>query len=479
VLLSFATACGVAGSKHDVGAPPGSFSGFDPNHAALVNPGGSQDFRFGSALAWLDWNQDGRLDLVVGSPGQSSGGLSGVGAAFLYTQDVNQTFALARAFVPTNWDGVASLGSMNFAEAIAVGDFDGDGREDIAFGAPGDTASAQAVAGRVYVAFNDAAHNGVLKGPFEEPSGAEAGAEYGATLAAGTLDSDAVTDLVVGAPEATVSGHLGAGRLTGLLGGGTPATWPVSATAAIVSAVPADDAFFATSIAVGDVNKDGKPDIVVGEPGATLGSGGAVRILSGDGAATPAFATFQTLLTNEAGVQVELGTSVALGDFDQDGDLDVAAGAPYGDVDATTEAGYVVVFQNLNPVAGHFLAGAPLADVTQEGGAQFGATLIVTDMNGDGVADLISCAPAATANATPGAGSATVLASLGNGAFATPDADNVVEAASPGDDAGFGFAVMPGDVDGDGAADVVAVGAPGPVDPLFLQPGTVEVVRPL
>ena len=217
-------ACG-GGSSGGGGSGGGSFPGYLPSAAVLANPGGAQDFEFGSAVVWLDWNGDGRPDLVVGSPGQSNGGLAGVGAAVLYLQAPDHSFAFARSFVPSNWAGVTAATGQRFGETLATGDFDGDGLPDLVIGAPGDAVGPNADAGRVYVVFNDVAHTGALVGPIADPTGASTGAEFGSTLATGALNADVRTDLAVGAQGATVSTFAGAGQVVALYGTASQASF--------------------------------------------------------------------------------------------------------------------------------------------------------------------------------------------------------------------------------------------------------------
>jgi len=133
------------------------------------------------------------------------------------------------------------------------------------------------------------------------------------------------------------------------------------------------------------------------------------------------------------------------------------------------------VFRNTNPQTGTFTALAPLIDRTQESGAEFGAALVVGDLDGDDTPDLIVAAPAATSEATFGAGTVTAFIGTGNGLFGQPTADDVLHASTPVEDSFFGSAIAGGDNDGDGSMDLLAVGAPGPTD--ILQAGSAEVIR--
>jgi hypothetical protein len=466
------SACGGGGGGGGGGS---SFDGFSPTHQALPSSGGPQDFRDGAAVAWLHWNGDALADLAVGAPNASgvAGTVAGVGAVHLYTQNVGGTFTLARTFAPTQWSGVTAAVQMNFGAAVAAADLDGDGRDDLVIGAPGDAVGTDLAAGRVYAVFNDVSQVDTLAGPFAQPTNVEAGAGYGSVIVAGRLNNDGSEDVAVAAPGATVASNAGAGAVYGLMGAASAAFGTLT-TAAVVSPSPAEDGAFGASLAIGAVNSDLAADLVVGEPGAALGSGGAVRVFAGNGGALPTFTAFQALSTNEAGSLVDLGASVAVADVDDDGDLDVIAGAPFGDVGIDGSEGYVLVFLNTNPGTGAFTALAPLIDRTQESGAEFGATLAVGDLDGDGIPDLVVAAPAATAAAVFGAGTVTAFIGEGNGLFGQPTADDVLRATSPVEDAFFGSALALGDDDGDGTVDLLAVGAPGPTD--ALQAGSAEVI---
>lgn len=471
--VSALVGCGGSGGGSG-GGGGGSFAGFDPL-MTLGNPTGAQSHEMGSAVAFLDWDEDGDLDLAVGVPGEADGMLTDVGIVRIYLQAPAGVFStLADVFVAANWPSVSSVQGMRFGESLAAGDFDGDGRTDLAIGCPRDTASTFSAAGRVYVVFNDAGGAGQwgAGGPYAEPGGAQASAEFGAALVAARVNADGIDDLAVGAPEATVATEVGAGRAHVLYGAATRANVATTFAAPILSPSPLADAFFGAALAVGDVNDDGTADLAVGEPGADTTHGGAVRVFSNGGGASPAFTSVATLSTTHAGTAAALGSSVAVADVDGDGDGDIAVGVPFGDVGVNTEAGYVVVFARTSAFS--FAEGAPIPDRTQEGGAQFGATMLAADVDGDGSPDLLVSAPAATVDATFGAGSVTLFLNNGNGSYAQPSADEVLVSSNPTEDAAFGVGLAVGDTGGDGVADLVAVGAPGPTDSMALQPGTVE-----
>lgn len=133
-----------------------------------------------------------------------------------------------------------------------------------------------------------------------------------------------------------------------------------SATSAIAETLEG-----ASAVAVGDVNGDGRPDLVVGAQQGLF-------LLLGTGAGR--FEPARQLLTGFS------GDSVLLADFDRDGKLDLVA---YAGAQKT-----VYVLKG----AGNGTFGAPLRLSTLEApqGHVLGAGMIAADLNQDGVLDLVA-----------------------------------------------------------------------------------------
>jgi hypothetical protein len=182
------------------------------------------------------------------------------------------------------------------------------------------------------------------------------------------------------------------------------------------------------SVAVGDFNGDGKLDIVTASAG-----NGTVSVLlgKGDGTFQPAL---NYSLPSEAGL-MQSPTSLAVGDFDKDGKLDVVLTAqtytpgtyPY----AGTFTGYI------NVLIGNG-AGSFSADNIQTFSDPDPSSVAVGDFNGDGNPDL-----AVTASEQ---NSVSVLLGNGNGTFGNPT--NYYTGIIP-------TSIAIGDVNGDGKLDLV------------------------
>jgi hypothetical protein len=229
-------------------------------------------------------------------------------------------------------------------------------------------------------------------------------------LAVGDFNRDGILDLVAVDSAEVFDGGTTVGILLGYGDGGFGAETRFAAGSD------------ADSVAVGDFNGDGIPDLVV----ASFNEGdGAVSILLGSG--TGAFEAPTTFAVG--GGPGSFANSVAVGDFNADGFLDLAV--PNFGVD---RMGSDTVSVLLGTGTGRF--GAPTT--FQVGTSP--AWVAVTDFNGDGVPDL------AVANYSDG--TVSVLLGTGTGSFEP-------QAVFPVEDGATSIAV--GDFNGDGRPDLAVV----------------------
>ena len=163
---------------------------------------------------------------------------------------------------------------------------------------------------------------------------------------------------------------------------------------------PQAGACFGCTMAVGDVNGDGKADIVLGAQWENVGSNvrqGRVYVFSG---ATGAL--LFTLDTPNPQAGGWFGWSVAVGDVNGDGKADIAVGAHLEAVGRQRQTG-----AGLRVLGGHRSLLFTLDTPNPQADADFGYTVAVGDVNGDGKADIAVGAGPRVSPATPNRGGPT------------------------------------------------------------------------
>jgi hypothetical protein len=424
-----------------------------------------------------DFNGDGYNDLAVGAPGGSVGGKAQAGYVAVIPGSKAGLVPGGRSILHQDGEGVPGdpVDYARFGATLAVGDFNGDTFSDLAVGAPGDGAEQPNPTGSVTVFFGSPTG---LSNPFrvtglyrlgtalaaadmdgdgrpeilatETPSNfgaiyrftvakgafvvvkAEGSAVYGlSALAGGDVNGDGYEDLVslfrqVGGTE---SFAYFAGSPTGL------------------AAEPASIRTFdgGVDLAIGDLNRDGRADLVVGQPLAPPFSySGEVTVWYGTKAG---FGELPSLTINQdsRGIPDEsedydwFGSSVAVGDITGDGNPEIVIGAQQESVGATDHVGAVTVVRGSRTgpstrKAQWFTPGVDGLPGVPELNRKLGWLATVRDFNGDRRAEL--AVTAIGGNASPdypyyGDGSVTVL--RGTTAGATAKGAQLLSSASLGD----------------------------------------------
>ena len=109
--------------------------GYSNNEHVFEGTGETGD-RFGASLAAGDFNGDGIMDLAVGVPGESIGSIQGAGAIqVIYGTSTGFSRDTDRIWHQDSLGFGAETGD-HFGSALAAGDFNADGRADLAIGVP-------------------------------------------------------------------------------------------------------------------------------------------------------------------------------------------------------------------------------------------------------------------------------------------------------------------------------------------------------
>ncbi|GMU65601.1 MAG: hypothetical protein AMXMBFR36_18750 [Acidobacteriota bacterium] len=373
-----------------------------------------------------------------------------------------------------------------FAFALATGDFDGDGADDLATGAPyaDGPSGAPAVDSGWVVLRHGEAGSGLAE---EERSvlsqldfgGLEALDNFGSALAACDFDGDGFVDLAVGSPgealgptltwAGAVAVYLGSAAGLGTL---EVQTFSQDTPGIPDAAEPQDE--FGGALACGDFDGDGFADLVVAAPREAIGSvpgAGAVFVLPGSATGLVAAGSFQLdqgqpLVTGEAELDDEFGFALAVADFDGDGFDDLVVGAPGEDVGC----GAFHVF--FGAASGLARGDDVYRDETGLGGQSesqdlFAFALASGDFDGDGHDDLVVGIPGedgGPGNEAFASGRVGVLFGAAGGFdFDHPQfwtQDDILGPGTTETDDFFGLPVTAGDFDRDGFDDL-AIGSSG------------------
>ncbi|MEU8483795.1 FG-GAP and VCBS repeat-containing protein [Streptomyces sp. NPDC048641] len=397
-----------------------------------------------------DFNGDHIGDVAFSAGSSTVGGKKGAGQIVALYGSANGINAAARKTVSQNTTGVPGTAETNdgFGWVSAYGDFNSDGYDDLAVSAAWEDVDGDTDGGTVMIMWGSA--SGLTGGTTIADPAVSSHDRWGKTLAAGDFDGDGKDDLAVGSSAATVYVYKGGIAKSGTAGGrytlkppiqSGGSTGPLTLTAGDVNGDGATDLvvdgyetntsagwntnFYIPGSAsglvgssaqtlkpgiitdIGDVNGDGFGDIVTGQQwdAPTDGSadqtnstdGGKVNITYGSASGPAATAAISQDTGNVPGGSErgdEFGGELSLGDINGDHYQDLVVGAAGENLGGVTDTGSVtVLYGSANGIntqsGGQFFAqstaGVPGSDETKD---FFGNEVKLTDVTGDGKADL-------------------------------------------------------------------------------------------
>ena len=458
--FSAAGAGDVNGDGHDdviIGAPSagnngraGSGSSYvvygsaNPSNVDLASLSSAQGVRIdgaatfdesGAAVAGAgDVNGDGRDDVIIGAPGAGNNGRAGSGSSYVVYGSANPSNVDLASL--TDIQGFRIDGATTFdlsgAAVAGAGDVNGDGRGDVIIGARLADNNGRSQSGSSYVVYGSATPSNLDLASISDTQGfridgAAAFDESGASVA-GTDDvnGDGRDDVIIGAPGAESNGRAGSGSSYVVYGSANPSNLDLASLTGAqglrIDGAATGDASGGSADGAGDVNGDGRDDVIIG----ALGADNNGRSNSGSsyvvyGSANPSNLDLASL-TGAQGLRIDgaatgdlSGGSVdGAGDVNGDGRDDVIIGATFADNNGRSNSGssHVVYgsatpsnldLASLSDTQGFRIDGAATSD-------QSGASVAGTgDVNGDGRDDVIIGAPGADNNDRSTSGSSYIV----------------------------------------------------------------------
>ncbi len=397
-------------------------------HQRLYNAGGIDLYGvaessdgFGNSVAVGDFNNDGYDDLAVGVYKES------IGSTYIYTGMVNIVYGSYTGLRATNnhllnlqrYQDGGMVHSFNyFGSSLAVGDYDGDGIDDLAVSFLGGKTPSQGLRGGGAALFfgapvvglngaEDAAKTHILREPWSYIHEYTA---FGSELSSGDYNNDGIDDLAIAAPQDTEyywkNGSYQAiksGSVSIALGSSDwNATPPTLTKIKPGNGTATHNGKFGETLASGNLDSDSADELAIAAPrsGVSNGPTGGVILIHNYYGYDYIYYQSRNDIPGSSKNGDRFGQSMSIADFNDDGRKDLAIGVPgksiapsFWDWNGTASYGEVVVLYtsttNLFYKASIYHQGTPAIEGGRETNDNFGSALSYGDFNNDGVADLL------------------------------------------------------------------------------------------
>ncbi len=324
-----------------------------------IDDASEKDDWFGNALVCGDFDGDGYDDAAIGIDNEKVGTAAGAGAVQMIYGTSTGLSATGDQWITQNTNGILDSAEADdsFGYALAAGDFDGDGFEDLAVGVVAEDVGALTAAGAVNVIYGTSAGLAATGNQYwtQDSSGIAGSAEsvdyFGWSVTAGDFNGDGYCDLAVGVPYEDVGAAANAGAVNVIYGSASGLTssgnqlWTQDSTG--INGTAETDDHFGYRVVAGDFDGDGYVDLaidVLDEAVGALASAGGVNIIYGSAAGLSS--ARQQLWTQDAsGVQEtaeafdRFGNGIAVVDVNGDGQDDLIVGASGETVNGVQSAG--------------------------------------------------------------------------------------------------------------------------------------------
>ena len=390
--------------------------------------GDEYDFSGRSVSGVGDVNGDGYDDIIIGAAEEHPHGATYV----VFGKSENFAGNIDLSTLTVN-DGIRIAGERGVylsGISVASGDVNGDDVNDIIIGASGPGRRGEGDAkGSTYVVFGKGEGftgnidlGQIVRDEDEDNDGFRLDGEAaqdssGYSVASGDFDGDGMDDIIIGARQADPSDVSDSGATYVVFGKDSSFDGAIDISSIVdlggtvglrINGEAANDQSGYSVASAGDINGDGKDDIIIGAPfadpnGNSHSDSGSSYVVFGKDRSTNGTIELSAIARGEGGFRIDggsagdqSGTSVSsAGDFNNDGYDDIIIGARYADSNGVSDDGSsYVVFGKTSGFSGTLdLSTLGDAGFRIDGGSangQSGASVASAgDVNGDGYDDII------------------------------------------------------------------------------------------